>query len=125
MDEMEDAVKQLTLDEKELESKISRRKLELERAEKRLKGIAHVKPEHQEECDKLELELERFYAIYVEKFANIDFLEYEMDKFTKIEKTNLAKADHVRANIRDQENRDNSKALRGDDDDDGDAFNEN
>jgi clusterin-associated protein 1 len=86
MVEMEDTVKSLTLDEKELSSKIQRRKLELERTEKRLKGIETVKPENQEEFDKLESELERFYSIYVEKYANIDFLEAEMDKFSIIEK---------------------------------------
>lgn len=54
MGEMEDTVKQLALDEKELASKIQRRKLELERTEKRLRGIETVKPENQEEFDRLE-----------------------------------------------------------------------
>jgi clusterin-associated protein 1 len=81
MTEMEDTVKQLRLDEGELDSKIKRRKIELERAEKRLKGIENVKPEYQEEYERLESELERFYTIYVEKFSNIDYLEYELDKY--------------------------------------------
>ena len=46
MNEMEDTVKQLKQDESELDSKIKRRKQELERAEKRLKGIENVKPEY-------------------------------------------------------------------------------
>ena len=54
---------------------------ELERAEKRLKGIENVKPEYQEEYERLESELERFYSIYVEKFTNIDYLEYELDMY--------------------------------------------
>jgi len=53
----------------------------LERAEKRLKGIENVKPEYQEEYERLENELERFYTIYVEKFTNIDYLEYELDMY--------------------------------------------
>jgi clusterin-associated protein 1 len=81
MNEMEDTVKQLKQDENELDSKIKRRKVELERAEKRLKGIENVKPEYQDEYERLEAELERFYNIYVEKFANIDFLEYEIDMY--------------------------------------------
>jgi clusterin-associated protein 1 len=81
MTEMEDTVKQLRLDEGELDNKIKRRKQELERAEKRLKGIENVKPEYQEEYERLEVELERFYSIYVEKFANIDYLEYELDMY--------------------------------------------
>ena len=46
MTEMEDTVKQLTQDEAELWNKLSRRKLELERVEKRLKGLENVKPEY-------------------------------------------------------------------------------
>jgi hypothetical protein len=46
MVEMEETVKSLTLDEKELASKIQRRKLELERIQQRLRGIETVKPEN-------------------------------------------------------------------------------
>jgi clusterin-associated protein 1 len=53
----------------------------LDRAEKRLKGIENVKPEYQEEYERLEAELERFYNIYVEKYSNIDYLEYELDMY--------------------------------------------
>jgi len=81
MTEMEDTVKQLKLDEGELLNKLNRRKQELERAEKRLKGIENVKPEYQEEYERLEAELERFYNIYVEKFTNIDYLENELDVY--------------------------------------------
>lgn len=43
---MQDTVKQLHQDESELQNKIQRRKQELERADKRLKGIENVKPEY-------------------------------------------------------------------------------
>ena len=46
-----------------------------------MKGIENVKPEYQEEYERLESELERFYMIYVEKYSNIDFLEYELDRY--------------------------------------------
>lgn len=78
---MESSVKQLKLDEGELLNKLSRRKQEFERAEKRLRGIENVKPEYQEEYERLEAELERFYSVYVEKFTNIDYLEYELDMY--------------------------------------------
>jgi clusterin-associated protein 1 len=122
MTEMEETVKSLTLDEKELDSKITRRKQELERAEKRLKGIIHVKPENQEEYDKLEVELERFYSIYVEKYANIDFLEHEMDKFNLIEKESKKKQRNVIANIQDGIENDEQEAINNIGDGDDDAF---
>lgn len=81
MTEMEDTVKQLTQDEAELRNKLSRRKLELERVEKRLKGLENVKPEYQEEYERLEAELERYYHVYVEKYTNIDYLEHELDMY--------------------------------------------
>jgi len=55
--------------------------MELERAEKRFKGIENVKPEYQEEYERLEYELERLYTMYVEKFTNIDYLEHELDLY--------------------------------------------
>lgn len=53
----------------------------MERSDKRLKGIENVKPEYQEEYERLEQELERFYNVYVEKYTNIDFLEHEIDLY--------------------------------------------
>lgn len=81
MEEMKETVKALKQDELELVNKIQRRRIELERADKRLKGIENVKPEYQEEYERLEQELERFYGIYVEKYTNIDYLEYELDLY--------------------------------------------
>ena len=81
MEEMKETVKALRQDEGELANKIQRRRVELERADKRLKGIENVKPEYQEEYERLEQELERFYHIYVEKYTNIDYLEYELDLY--------------------------------------------
>lgn len=81
MEEMKETVKSLRGDESVLMNTIQRRRLELERADKRLKGIENVKPEFQEEYERLETELERFYSTYVEKFTNIDYLEYELDLY--------------------------------------------
>jgi clusterin-associated protein 1 len=46
-----------------------------------LKGIENVKPEYQEEYERLEAELEKYYTVYVEKFTNIDYLEHELDMY--------------------------------------------
>ena len=59
MEEMKETVKALRQDESELTNKIQRRRVELERADKRLKGIENVKPEYQEEYERLEQELDR------------------------------------------------------------------
>ena len=96
---MEETVKQLRMDEGELDNKIKRRKQELERAEKRLKGIENVKPEYQEEYERLESELERFYNVYVEKFSNMDYLEYELDLYTMKENQRMNEIEKQRKNL--------------------------
>ncbi len=107
MTEMEDTVNALNQDEQELTSKIKRRKQELERAEKRYKGIGIVKPEYLEEYERLEGELEHLYSIYVEKFTNIDYLEHELDLYNLKEsekKKDMSKVLHKikEANVRNE-----------------------
>ena len=116
---MEDTVKQLRLDEGELDSKIKRRRQELERAEKRMKGIENVKPEYQEEYERLEAELERFYMIYVEKFSNIDYLEYELDRYNLQEQKNQKEAEKVIHALQKGHKDAENEEIFNDDDEDG------
>jgi clusterin-associated protein 1 len=119
MTEMDETVKQLRLDEGELENKIKRRKQEMERAEKRLKGIENVKPEYQEEYERLEAELERFYTIYVEKFSNIDYLEYELDKYNLQEVKRRKEDQKVIENLQLNQKRAENEEIFNDDEDGG------
>lgn len=102
MSEMSETVKQLRQDESELQNKIQRRRQELERADKRLKGIENVKPEYQEEYERLEADLERFYGVYVEKYANIDFLEHELDLYNLKDAQRKKKAEAVIDRLKDE-----------------------
>jgi len=85
MDQMNEMINNLRQDEKELESKIQRRAAELERSDKRLKGIEQVRPEFMDEYEKLEQEIERYYNQYIEKFRNLDYLENQLDEYNKRE----------------------------------------
>ena len=85
--QMQEMVGKLKQSESQLESKIERRSAELERAKKRLQGISSVRPEHLDEYEKLEEELERFYVVYVEKFKNLDYLEHQLDEYNNEEMT--------------------------------------
>eukprot|EP00353_Schmidingerella_taraikaensis_P007075 CAMPEP_0185577540 /NCGR_PEP_ID=MMETSP0434-20130131/10413_1 /TAXON_ID=626734 ORGANISM="Favella taraikaensis, Strain Fe Narragansett Bay" /NCGR_SAMPLE_ID=MMETSP0434 /ASSEMBLY_ACC=CAM_ASM_000379 /LENGTH=205 /DNA_ID=CAMNT_0028195139 /DNA_START=335 /DNA_END=955 /DNA_ORIENTATION=- len=71
-------------------------------ADKRLKGIENVKPEFQEEYERLEAELERFYGTYVEKYTNIDYLEYELDMYNLKDSQRRAKQEKVIEKLKDQ-----------------------
>ena len=85
MDQMGKMIENLRSDEKELESKIQRRATELERSDKRLKGIEQVRPEFMDEYEKLEQEIEKYYNMYIEKFKNLDYLENQLDKYNEKE----------------------------------------
>ena len=85
-----------------MRNKLSRRKLELERVEKRLKGLENVKPEYQEEYERLEAELERYYHVYVEKYTNIDYLEHELDMYNLKDQQRRAKQQDVIDKFKDQ-----------------------
>lgn len=118
---MEETVKQLKLDEAELLNKLSRRKQEMERAEKRLKGIENVKPEYQEEYERLEAELQKYYSVYVEKFTNIDYLEHELDMYNLKDSQRRQKQQEVIDKFKDQQKRAEKEEIFNDEreEDDG------
>ena len=78
MDEMEDTVKQLRQDESELQNKIARRRQELERAEKRSKGLENVKPEYLEEYERLEADLERLFHELLQPISPLEFKKLQI-----------------------------------------------
>lgn len=120
--EMEDTIKQLKLDEGELVNKLSRRKQELDRAEKRLKGIENVKPEYQEEYERLEQELEKFYQVYVEKFMNIDYLEHELDLYNLKDSQRRQKQQEVIDKFKSQQKKAEKEEIFNDEKDDDEAL---
>jgi clusterin-associated protein 1 len=85
MGQMSEMIENLRQDEKELENKIQRRATELERSDKRLKGIEQVRPEFMDEYEKLEQEIEKYYNMYIEKFRNLDYLENQLDTYNQKE----------------------------------------
>ena len=115
-------MKQLKLDEAELLNKLARRKTELERAEKRLKGIENVKPEYQEEYERLEQELEKYYAVYVEKFTNIDYLEHELDQYNLKDSQRRQKQQEVIDKFKNQQKIAEKEEIFNDEREDEDAM---
>uniref|UniRef100_A0A915IM93 Clusterin-associated protein 1 n=1 Tax=Romanomermis culicivorax TaxID=13658 RepID=A0A915IM93_ROMCU len=89
---VEDEVKQLnqnldniTADEAALDAKIEKKKIELERQQKRLAQIQAVRPAYMDEYEKYEEELKRLYAIYVQKYRNLAFLQHMQANYDKIQ----------------------------------------
>jgi hypothetical protein len=61
--------------------------------------------------------LERFYTIYVEKFANIDYLEYELDKYNFKELENKARDQEVINTIKETHKKAENEEIFNDDED--------
>ncbi|NXU54145.1 CLUA1 protein, partial [Turnix velox] len=80
-----DMLSNVALDEANLEAKIEKRKLELERSQKRLQTLKSVRPAFMDEYEKIEEQLQKQYSIYVEKFRNLTYMEQLLDDHRRTE----------------------------------------
>ena len=80
-----------------------------------------MKPEYQEEYERLESELERFYGIYVEKFTNIDYLEHELDMYNLKEAQRRNKQQDVINKLKSQQRKAEKEEIFNDERDEDDA----
>jgi hypothetical protein len=61
--------------------------------------------------------LERFYSIYVEKYTNIDYLEYELDMYNLKDSQRKKKAEAVIEKLKDQHAKNQKDEIFEDDED--------
>ena len=78
-------VNELKQKENELNQELQVKKVELERAEKRLESLQHASPSHQTELMQYENDLSIIYKMYVEKIRNQAYLENRLQNFQKYE----------------------------------------
>ena len=100
-------------DEKTLEEKIKKKKLDLDRADSRLKTLTNVKPAFMEEYERQERELEKLYNEYLEKFRNLDYLEHQLDIFNKQEEEKLIESQKLLDKIKKTLQEEEKKILLG------------
>ncbi|XP_063270291.1 clusterin-associated protein 1 isoform X2 [Prinia subflava] len=75
-----DMLNNVSLDEANLEAKIEKRKLELERSQKRLQTLQSVRPAFMDEYEKIEKQLQKQYSTYLEKFRNLTYMEQLLEE---------------------------------------------
>ena len=78
-------VNELKQKENELNQELQVKKVELDRAEKRLESLQHASPSHQNELMQYENDLSVIYKMYVEKIRNQAYLENRLQNFQKYE----------------------------------------
>lgn len=110
-------VVELDAEEKALAAKIKKAQTDLERSEKRLKSLQHVRPAFMDEYEKLEKELERQYAVYCERFRNLDYLQRELDLHNSREMKKLAENDRSLKKLQKKFRDDELAILRGEQED--------
>ncbi|KZC04552.1 Clusterin-associated protein 1, partial [Dufourea novaeangliae] len=71
--------------EQNLDVRIERRRIELDRNQKRLQTLKKVRPAFMKEFDKLEVELRSLYEDYLQKFRYLAFLEHLYEDSAKVE----------------------------------------
>lgn len=71
--------------EQNLDTRIERRRTELDRNQKRLQTLKKVRPAFMEEFEKLEVELRALYDEYLQKFRYLAYLEHVYEDAAKAE----------------------------------------
>jgi len=71
--------------EQNLDTRIERRRIELDRNQKRLQTLKKVRPAFMEEFEKLEVELRALYEDYLQKFRYLAYLEHLHEEAAKAE----------------------------------------
>lgn len=108
---------ELEAEDKALAAKIKKAQTDLERSEKRLKSLHNVRPAFMDEYEKLEKELERQYAVYCERFRNLDYLQRELDLHNARERKQLAENDRSLKKLQKKFRDDELAILRGEQED--------
>ncbi|KAK7113557.1 clusterin-associated protein 1-like isoform X3 [Littorina saxatilis] len=113
-------------DEANLETKIEKRKTELERNNKRLQTLQSVRPAYMDEYEKLEEDLQKLYDAYMERFRNLAFLEQQLDDHNRVEQDRLEETEEalkvMAEKIRQEESKQHKIADDEDEDEDEKIF---
>ena len=107
------ALENLSADETNLLAKIEKKKLELDRAEKRLKSLQGVRPAYMDEYERIESELAKLYETYMQKFRNITFLEQQLDEYYREEQDRFEETESSLKRMQNRLREEELRLLRG------------
>ncbi|XP_062467870.1 clusterin-associated protein 1 isoform X5 [Pezoporus occidentalis] len=116
-----DMLNNVALDEANLEAKIEKRKLELERSQKRLQTLQSVRPAFMDEYEKIEEQLQKQYSSYLEKFRNLTYLEQLLDDHRRTEQEMFEEAANMLCLMQNRLKEEEQLLLKGATNDDSDV----
>lgn len=82
-------IENVASDEANLEAKIEKKKVELERNQKRLQTLRKVRPAFMDEYEKLEEELKKQYTVYMSKHRCVTYLQQLLDEHDRVEQEKM------------------------------------
>ncbi|XP_056359489.1 clusterin-associated protein 1 isoform X1 [Oenanthe melanoleuca] len=115
-----DMLNNVALDEASLEAKIEKRKLELERSQKRLQALQSVRPAFMDEYEKIEEQLQKQYSTYLEKFRNLTYMEQLLDDHRRAEQEMFEEAANMLRLIQNRLKEEEQHLLKSGSNDDSD-----
>lgn len=104
----------LQADESNLVSKIEKKKIEFDRAEKRLKSLQGVRPAYMDEYERIENDLVGIYETYMDKFRNLAFLENQLDDYNRDEQEKYNETEDALKRMQNRLREEELNILRGD-----------
>ncbi|XP_040604103.1 clusterin-associated protein 1 isoform X2 [Mesocricetus auratus] len=115
-----DLLNNVASDEANLEAKIEKRKLELERNRKRLQTLQSVRPAFMDEYEKIEEELQKQYDVYLEKFRNLAYLEQQLEDHHRMEQERFEEAENTLRLMQSKLKEEEKRLLKSGSNDDSD-----
>ncbi len=112
--DIEQECKVMESDKSDIIEDIKRKKLDFERNKKRLESIQNARPAFMDEYEQLEIELQKHYELYMERYRNVHYLKKEMEKFQKEEEEKLDEIQRVKRKLQSQIKEEELKILRDD-----------
>ena len=82
-------IENVASNEANLEAKIEKKKVELERNQKRLQTLKKVRPAFMDEYEKMEEELRKLYEEYIVKFRCMTHLEQQIEEYERVEQEKM------------------------------------
>eukprot|EP00003_Mantamonas_plastica_P007552 TRINITY_DN1637_c0_g1_i6.p1 TRINITY_DN1637_c0_g1~~TRINITY_DN1637_c0_g1_i6.p1 ORF type:complete len:223 (+),score=97.71 TRINITY_DN1637_c0_g1_i6:421-1089(+) len=112
MDKVMSNMEKLTTDETSLAHRIAKKKEQLQYDENRLKNLESVRPQFMDEYERLEKDLRNQYAVYLERFRNLEYLEHELDLINKQEEDKMQEQNRTLAKMQKKLREENIQILK-------------
>ncbi|KAJ3167871.1 Clusterin-associated protein 1 [Geranomyces variabilis] len=110
------ALANLAADESNLVSKIEKKRVELDRAQKRLQSLQGVRPAYMDEYERIEKDLAVLYESYMERFRNLSYLEQQLDEYNRVEQDKFEETEESLKKMQSRLQEEEMRLLRGDKD---------